>query len=126
MGEAEFTRLESEVSFLQVKATISLKERIHQAKAEICDNRRQIAHVCLESLEGAENPYSLMQVLGRGHQITRNGATIYVTNCQAVEVVPCQHTECTTENPITFNSTKVFQDPISLVLKTTASPVRCN
>jgi hypothetical protein len=71
--EAEVTRLESEVSFLQVKAIMSLKERIRQVKAEICDNRRQIAHVRLESLAGAENPYSLMQVFGRGHQITRTG-----------------------------------------------------
>ena len=55
-GEAEVTRLESEVSFLQVKATMSLKERIRQVKAEICDNRRQIGHVGLESLAGAENP----------------------------------------------------------------------
>jgi hypothetical protein len=67
---------------------MSLKERIRQVKAEICDNRRQIAHVRLESLAGAENPYSLMQVFGRGHQITRNGATVYVTKCQAVKVVP--------------------------------------
>ena len=41
-GEAEVTGLESEVSFLQVKATMSLKERIRQVKAEICDNRRQM------------------------------------------------------------------------------------
>jgi hypothetical protein len=37
-GKAEVTRLESEVSFLQVKATMSLKERTRQVKAEICDN----------------------------------------------------------------------------------------
>jgi len=72
-GEAEVTGLESEVSFLQVKATMSLKERIRQVKAEICDNRRQKAHVRLESLAGEEIPYSLMQVFRRGHQITRNG-----------------------------------------------------
>ncbi len=47
-GEAEVTRLESEVSFLQVKATMSLKERIPQVKMKICDNQRQIAHVRLE------------------------------------------------------------------------------
>jgi hypothetical protein len=69
---------------------------------EICDNRRQIAHVRLESLAGAENPYSLMQVFGRGHQITRNGATVYVTKCQAVEVVPRQHTEI----PVKFKSSE--------------------
>ncbi len=61
-GEAEVIRRESEVSFLQVKATMSLKERIRQVKAEICDNRRQIAHVSLESLAGAENPYSVPRV----------------------------------------------------------------
>jgi hypothetical protein len=51
--EAEVTRLESEVSFLQVKATMSLKERICQVNSEKCDNMRQIAHVRLESLVGA-------------------------------------------------------------------------
>jgi hypothetical protein len=105
---------------------MSLKERIRQVKAEICDNRLQIAHVRLESLAGAENPYSLMQVFGRGHQITRNGATVYVTKCQPVEVVPRQHTDCTNEIPVTFNDTEVFVDPISLVIKTAAAPVRCN
>jgi hypothetical protein len=66
-----------------------------------------------------------MQVFERGHQITRNGATVYVTKCQAVEVVPRQHTECTNEIPVTFNDTEVFVDPISLVIKTAAAPVRC-
>ncbi len=50
--EAKFTRLESELSFLQVRSTMML----------------------LESIAGVENPYSLMQVFGRGHQVTRNGA----------------------------------------------------
>jgi hypothetical protein len=126
IGEAEVTRLESEVSFQQVKATMSLKEWIRQVKAEICDKRRQIANVRLESLVGAENPYSLMQVFGRGLQITRNGATVYVTKCQADEVVPLQHTEYTKEIPVTFDSSEVFVDPISLVIKTAAATVRCN
>jgi hypothetical protein len=77
-------------------------------------------------LAGAENPYSLMQVFGRGHQITKNGATVYVTKCQPVEVVQRQHTDCTNEIPVTFNDTEVFVDPISLVIKTAAAPVRCN
>jgi len=55
--EAEITSLESEVSFLQVKASMNMQERVGQVKAEICDNRRQIAHVRLKSLAGADNPY---------------------------------------------------------------------
>jgi hypothetical protein len=41
-------------------------------------------------------------------------------------VVPRQHTECTIEIVVTFNSSKVFVDLISLVIKTAAAPVRCN
>jgi hypothetical protein len=86
--EAEFTRLESELSFLQVRSTMTLQETIRQVKAEICKDRKQIAHTRLESIAGAENPYSLMQVFGRGHQVTCNSAKVYVTRCQAAEVLP--------------------------------------
>ncbi len=58
----EFTRLESELSFLQVRSTMTLQETIRQVKAEICEDLKQIAHTRLESIAGAENPYSLMQV----------------------------------------------------------------
>jgi hypothetical protein len=60
--EASITRLESELSFLQVKATMTLQERIRQVKGDICENRRQIAQLRLESIAGAENPYSLIQI----------------------------------------------------------------
>jgi hypothetical protein len=124
--EAEFTRLESELSFLQVRSTMTLQETIRQVKAEICEDRKQIAHTRLESIAGAENPYSLMQVFGRGHLVTRNGATVYVTRCQAAEVLPRTHTNCTNEIPAILNGTNVFVDPISFVIKAAAAPVRCN
>ncbi|MFN9900433.1 MAG: hypothetical protein ACK55Z_16920, partial [bacterium] len=38
--EAEFTRLESELSFLQVRSTMTLQETIRQVKAEICKDYR--------------------------------------------------------------------------------------
>ncbi len=125
-SEAEFTRLESELSFLQVRLTMTLQETISQVKAEICEDRKQIAHTRLESIAGAENPYSLMQVFGRGHQVTRNGETVYVTRCQAAEVLPRTHTNCTNEIPAILNGTNVFVDPISFVIKAAAAPVRCN
>jgi len=123
--EAEFTRLESELSFLQVRAT--LQETIRQVKAEICEDRKQIAHTRLESITGVvENPYSLMQVFGRGHQVNRNGTTVYVTRCQATDVLPRTHTNCTNEIPAILNGTNVFADPISFVIKATPALVRCN
>jgi hypothetical protein len=124
--EAEFTRLESELSFLQVRASMTMQETIHQVKAEICEDRKQIAHTRLESITGVENPYSLMQVFGRGHQVNRNGATVYVTRCQATDVLPRTHTNCTNEIPAILKETNVFADPISFVIKATPALVRCN
>jgi hypothetical protein len=54
--EAEFIRLKSELSFLQARSTMTLQETIHQEKAEICEDRQQVAHTRLESLTGAKNP----------------------------------------------------------------------
>ncbi len=67
-----------------------------------------------------------MQVFGRGHQVTRNGATVYVTRCQAVEVLPRTHTNCTNEILAILNGTNVFVNPISFVIKAGVAPVRCN
>jgi hypothetical protein len=77
-------------------------------KAEICEIRKQIAHTRLKSIAGAGNPYSLMQVFGRGHQVICNGAMVYVTRCQATEVLQRTHTNCTNEIPVILNGTNVF------------------
>ncbi len=53
--EAEFTRLVSELSFLQVRATMTLQETIRQVMAEICEDRKQIAHTRLESIRVGES-----------------------------------------------------------------------
>jgi hypothetical protein len=118
--------MESELSFLQVKATMTLQERIRQVKAEICENRRQITHVRLESIAGAENPYSLILVFERGHHVIKNGATAYMTKCQPVSVTPKTHANCTNEIPVEYNGTNAFVDLISFVIKSAAAPVRCN
>jgi hypothetical protein len=124
-AEAEFTRLESELNFLQVKSTMSLQETICQVKAKICENMRQIAHLRLESIVGAENPYSLMEVFGRAHLVTKNCATVYVIRCQPLEITPRTHTNCTNKFPAKYDNTDVFIDPISFVIKA-AALVRCN
>ncbi len=91
--ETDITRLESQVSFLQIMATMSLQERIRQVKAEISDNRRQIKHVWLEREGIPGDPEWSNSVC---HKLSR------------VEVVPRQHTECTNEIPVIYNLTEVF------------------
>jgi hypothetical protein len=83
-------------SFLQINASMGLQEKIRQVKHEICQNRRKMAHIRLEAIAGADNPYSLLQVFGRGHMITKSGGAVtYVTRCNPVEVSPRVSLNCT-------------------------------
>jgi hypothetical protein len=63
-GEGDLTRLESGMSFMQVQASMSMKEKLRQVRGAICENRREIAHTRLEAIAGAENPYSLITIFG--------------------------------------------------------------
>jgi hypothetical protein len=74
---SDFIRIESELSFLHVKTTLSQRDKLRQVKLAICETRRQVASTRLESIAGTENPYFLMEVFGRGHLATKSGATVY-------------------------------------------------
>jgi hypothetical protein len=114
------------MSFMQVRASMSMKEKLRQVRGAICENRRDIARTRLEAIAGADNPYSLISTFGRGHLAIKAGGAVYVTKCSPVEVVPRTHPNCTEEIPVTFNGTEAFVDPISYVLKSAGSPIHCN
>jgi hypothetical protein len=42
----DMTMLESGMSYLQVKSSMTMKEKFPQVRSAICVNRREIAHVC--------------------------------------------------------------------------------
>jgi hypothetical protein len=105
---------------------MSMKEKLRQVRGAICVNRREIAHTRLEAIAGADNPYSLITIFGRGHLVIKAGGAVYVTRCSLVEVVPRSHGNCTEEIPVTVNGTDAFVDPISYVVKSAGSPIHCN
>jgi hypothetical protein len=125
-GEADLTRLESGMSFMQVRASMSMKEKLRQVRGAICENRRDIARTRLEAIASADNPYSLISIFGWGHLAIKAGGAVYVTKCSPVEVVPRIHANCTEEIPVTINGTGAFVDPISYVIKSVGSPIHCN
>jgi hypothetical protein len=51
-GEGDVTRLESVMSFMQVRASMSVKEKLRQVRGAICVNRREITHTRLEAIPG--------------------------------------------------------------------------
>jgi hypothetical protein len=124
-GEGDLTRLESGMSFMQVRASMSMKEKLRQVRGAICVNQREIAHTRLEAIAGADNPYSLITIFGRGHLANRAGGAVYVMRCSPVEVGPRSHRNCTEEIPVTVNGTDAFVDPISYVIKSAGSPIHC-
>jgi hypothetical protein len=125
-GDGDLTSLESGMSFLQVRASMSMKEKLRQVRSAICVNRREIAHTRLEAIAGADNPYSLITIFGRGILAIKAGGAVNVTRCAPVEVLPRSHKNFTEEIPVTINGTEVFVDPISYVIKIAGSPVHCN
>jgi hypothetical protein len=125
-GEGDLTRLELGMSFLQVRVSMSMKEKLRQVRGAICVNRREIAHTRLEAIAGADNPYSLITIFKRGHLAIKAGGAVYVTRCVPVEVLPRSHKNCTEEIPVTVNGTEAFVDPISYMIKSPESPIHCN
>jgi hypothetical protein len=125
-GEGDLTGLESGMSFMQVRASMSMKEKLRQVRGAICVNRREIAHTRLEAIAGANNPYSLITIFGRGHLAIKACGAVYVTRCSPVEVIPRSHKNCTEEISVTVNGMDAFVDPISYVIKSGGSRIHCN
>jgi hypothetical protein len=125
-GDIDLIRLKSGMSFLQVKASMTMKEKLRQVRSAICVNRREIAHTILKADAGADNPYSLITIFGRGHLAIKAGGAVYVTRCVPAEVIPCSHKNCSEGIPALSIGTEVFVDPISNIIKTAGSPVHCN
>jgi hypothetical protein len=93
---------------------MSMKEKLRQVRSAICVNRREIAHMRLEAIVGADNPYSLITTFG-----IKSGGAIYITRCAPVEVIPRLHRK--EEIPVVLNGTEMFVDPISYVIKSAGS-----
>ncbi len=84
---ADTTRLESSMSFRQIWTSMSLQEKICHAQHEICHSKRETVFVWLEAVANADKPYSLLQVIGRGHVIAKSGSVAYMMRCNLVEVL---------------------------------------
>jgi hypothetical protein len=51
------------MSFLQVKASLIMREKLRQVCSTICMNRREMAHTWLDAIVGADNPYNFREVI---------------------------------------------------------------
>ncbi len=119
--------LQTANSFQVINSQLSQEARLLTLSKEICDLDRKILNVQLQAVaEG--NDYSLRDVFGPGHRITREGAAAYVTRCQAVEVTKAPYSNCTKEIPVRVpgHDHVMFADAISLILMPFGSIVPCS
>jgi hypothetical protein len=61
-----------------------MKENLMPVRSAICVNRREIAHMRLEAVAWADNPYSLITKFGRGHLAIKAGGAVYLRRCAPV------------------------------------------
>ncbi len=114
---ADVTSLETSMSFIQIKSSISQHEKNRQVKPEICQSRQKTAIAHLEAIAGADNPLHPAADVRCSHIITKSWAMAYVTWCNRVEVVPRVSNTCKEEIPMVWNNTGLFVDLTSYVLK---------
>jgi hypothetical protein len=69
--EAHFSYHENTTTFI-LEAQAAWLGCQHSAQPDQLQQPAQLQQ-SMDSMAGAENPYRLMQVFGRGHQVTRNG-----------------------------------------------------
>jgi hypothetical protein len=81
------TQLESGMSFLKVKTSMTMKDKLRQVQSTICRNLRDIAQR-VEAMAKADNPNSLIVIFGQGYSAMKASGAVYVTRCTAVEVMP--------------------------------------
>jgi hypothetical protein len=87
VSKEKVTRVESGLLILQVKASMTMREKLCQIRSALCMNCRELV---LEAVAVADNSYSL---IGQGHQ-ARNGGLVYFTRCTPMEVIPLSHKNC--------------------------------
>ncbi|MFN9898220.1 MAG: hypothetical protein ACK55Z_05365, partial [bacterium] len=60
---------------------------------------------------------------GVGHIAVRSGGVVYVARCGMVVVELRNRTVCTQEIPVIHRGEEVYVDPLSLVIRMSATPV---
>jgi hypothetical protein len=72
-SDVNMSRLESGMSVRQVRASMTMKEKLSEIRRAKCMNRREIVHTRLEAIVRANIPYSLIAIFGRRYQPLTTG-----------------------------------------------------
>jgi hypothetical protein len=102
-----------------------LRRKIRDTVAEGCWMQGTLMELRQSQAAGTEEPRGVAAHFGTGHLAVRSGGVVYVARCGMVVVELRNHTKCTQEIPVTHQGREVYVEPLSLVIRRSATPVKC-
>jgi hypothetical protein len=102
-----------------------LCRKIREAVTEGCWMKGTLVELGQSQAAGMEDPRGIASHFGVGHLVVKSGGVVYVARCGIVVVELRNHTTCTQEIPVTHQGREVYVEPLSLVIRRSATPVKC-
>jgi hypothetical protein len=123
--EKELESLRLEWSYQRGRSSYMIRRELREAVAEGCWMQGTLMELRQSQAAGAEESRSVAAHFGVGHIAVRSGGVVYVARCGMVVVELRNHTVCTQEIPVIHQGEEMYVDPLSLVIRRSATPVKC-
>jgi hypothetical protein len=123
--ERELESMRLEWGYQRGRDDYMLRRKIRDAVTEGCWMKGMLMELRQSQAAGMEEPRGVANHFGVGHLVVRSGGVVYVARCGMVVVELRNHTTCTQEIPVTHQGRDVYVEPLSLVIRRSATPVKC-
>lgn len=117
--------VQSNHGFLHIERSLELDKRFLTLQDEICRIERQSLFSKLHMI-AESGSYSLLDLFGQGHMITKAGASAYLTVCVPKTVEITNFGNCTQEIPVLLNNRTLFVDPLTFTLQPYPTILPCD
>jgi hypothetical protein len=123
--EKELEGLRLEWSYQRGRSNYMIRRELREAVAEGCWTQGTLMELRQSQAAGTEESRSVAAYFGVGHIAVRSGGVVYVARCGMVVVELRNHTACTQEIPVIHQGEEMYVDPLSLVIRRSATLVKC-
>jgi hypothetical protein len=102
-----------------------IRRELREVVAEGCWAQGTLMELRQSQAARTEESRSVAAYFGVGHIAVRSGGVVYVARCGMVVVELRNHTACTQEIPVIHQGEEMYVDPLSLVIRRSATLVKC-
>jgi len=123
--EKELGSLRLEWSYQRGRSSYMIRRELREAVTGGCWTQGTLMELRQSQAAGTRDSRSVAAHFGVGHLAVRSGGVVYVARCGMVVVELRNHTVCTQEIPVVHRGEEMYVDPLSLVVRRSATPVKC-